>query len=78
MKNHIRLFPVFLLFLFFPFMEAVAGWNSFIINFDKSDYGKGAQTWQIALVEVNDEAVPTSNRFHKRKEQEKQENGEQT
>ena len=48
MKNHIRLFPVFLFFLFFPFMEAVAGWNSFIINFDKSDYGKGAQTWQIA------------------------------
>lgn len=29
-------------------MEAVAGWNSFIVNFDKSVYGKGTQTWQIA------------------------------
>lgn len=36
-----------LLFLL-PFGKVLAGWNSFIINFDKSLYGKGAQTWQIA------------------------------
>lgn len=36
------------LFTFLPFAKALAGWNSFIINFDKSVYGKGAQTWQIA------------------------------
>ena len=37
---------IFLLLL--PFGKAVAGWNSFIVNFDKSLYGKGAQTWKIA------------------------------
>jgi len=48
MKNHILAFPVFLLFLLLPLAEAAAGWNSFIVNFDKSVYGKGTQTWQIA------------------------------
>ncbi len=49
MKNYKR-YRTFLFFLFclLPFAEALAGWNSFIINFDKSLYGKGAQTWQIA------------------------------
>lgn len=28
--------------------KSLAGWNNFIINFDKSQYGKGTQTWQIA------------------------------
>ena len=34
--------------LLLPLGKAVAGWNSFIVNFDKSLYGKGAQTWKIA------------------------------
>lgn len=28
--------------------KSLASWNNFIINFDKSQYGKGTQTWQIA------------------------------
>lgn len=40
-----------LIFLFLiPFGKVFAGWNSFIVNFDKSLYGKGTQTWQIALM----------------------------
>lgn len=42
------LYWLFTIFSFFPFVETLAGWNNFIINFDKSVYGKGAQTWQIA------------------------------
>jgi len=38
----------FILLLLFPFGKVFAGWNSFIVNFDKSLYGKGTQTWQIA------------------------------
>lgn len=53
MKNHIQSFCLFLLLLFFPLAEAVAGWNSFILNFDKSNYGKGAQTWQIVPYDNN-------------------------
>lgn len=45
-------YPYFLLLflfqLFLPAVHASAGWNSFVINFDKSVYGKGVQTWQIA------------------------------
>ncbi len=39
-----------LLFLLLsPFLRAYPdGWNNFIVNFDKTLYGKGAQTWQIA------------------------------
>ena len=37
---------IFLLLI--PFGKAFAGWNNFIVNFDKSLYGKGTQTWQIA------------------------------
>lgn len=50
MKKHSYLILLFLLFFLFPFGKAVAGsdWSNFIINFNKSDYGKGAQTWQIA------------------------------
>lgn len=47
MKNHIAHIYLFLLFLL-PSVESSAGWNSFIVNFDKSLYGRGAQTWQIA------------------------------
>ena len=36
------------LFFLFSWIGIQAGWNSFIINFDKSVYGKGSQTWQIA------------------------------
>ena len=49
MNKHILSFCFFFcLFLFPSFVEAIAGWNSFIVNFDKSVYGKGTQTWQIA------------------------------
>ena len=42
-------FYVLFVFLFLiPFGKAFAGWNNFIVNFDKSLYGKGPQTWQIA------------------------------
>ncbi len=37
-----------LLFIFSSSLKCYAGWNSFIVNFDKAQYGKGAQTWQIA------------------------------
>ena len=47
MKIH-KLYWLLSCFFFFPFTEIFAGWNSFIINYDKSMYGKGAQTWQIA------------------------------
>ena len=47
MKKHL-IRNLFLLFSFLPFIEAFANWNSFIINFDKNLYGKGAQTWEIA------------------------------
>lgn len=37
-------------FLFLILLPSVvkADWNNFIVNFDKTIYGKGAQTWQIA------------------------------
>ena len=31
-----------------PFGRVWADWNSFIVNFNKSLFGRGAQTWQIA------------------------------
>ena len=31
-----------------PAGRAFAEWNNFIVNFDKSAYGKGGQTWEIA------------------------------
>lgn len=37
-----------LLFIFSSSLKCYADWNSFIVNFDKARYGKGAQTWQIA------------------------------
>lgn len=37
-----------LLFTLSSSLYTFAGWNSFIVNFDKNLYGKGAQTWQIA------------------------------
>lgn len=37
-----------LLFISSFSVKCYAGWNSFIINFDKNQYGRGAQTWQIA------------------------------
>lgn len=48
MKKSALSYSILLLFLLLPFAHAAAGWNSFIVNFDKSLYGKGAQTWQIA------------------------------
>ena len=50
MKKHL-IRNLFLLFSFLPFIETFANWNSFIINFDKNLYGKGAQTWQPFIVE---------------------------
>lgn len=47
MKKH-TLYWLFTFFFLLPFVETIAGWNNFIINFDKSVYGRGAQTWQIA------------------------------
>ena len=47
MKKHL-IRNLFLLFSFLPFIETFANWNSFIINFDKNLYGKGAQTWKIS------------------------------
>ena len=44
-------FYVLFVFLFLiPFGKAFAGWNNFIVNFDKSLYGKGPQTWQKLIV----------------------------
>lgn len=43
----LRLICLFLL-LQLPFVRLLAGWNNFIINYDKSLYGKGSQTWKIA------------------------------
>ena len=41
MNKHILSFYLFFcLFLFPPLVEAIAGWNSFIVNFDKSVYGE--------------------------------------
>lgn len=48
MKKHTLYGFLFSLPLLLPFVETFAGWNSFIVNFDKSLYGKGSQTWQIA------------------------------
>lgn len=45
MKNHRN---ILLWLILLPCMELMAGWNSFVLNFDKGLYGKGAQTWQIA------------------------------
>lgn len=55
MTKRLRLFTFFLLCFLLSFVEAVAGsdWSSFIINFNKSDYGKGIQTWQIAPYKNN-------------------------
>lgn len=47
MKKHTSYWLFSFLFLL-PSTPTLAGWNDFIINFDKSVYGKGAQTWQIA------------------------------
>lgn len=40
-------FLLFLLFTFFSPCALASDWNNFIINYSKSLYGKGAQTWQI-------------------------------
>lgn len=42
------LYFFFLLLSSFSIMKAMSDWNNFIVNFNKSVYGKGAQTWQIA------------------------------
>ncbi len=47
MKKHLIRDILLLLSLFFC-TKTFANWNSFIINFDKGLYGKGAQTWKIA------------------------------
>lgn len=45
-----KYFPFFfiLLFIFIPVYSLASDWNNFIINYHKSLYGKGSQTWQIA------------------------------
>ena len=56
-------FYVLFVFLFLiPFGKAFAGWNNFIVNFDKSLYGKGPQTWQIAP--YDDHWVYFANKFN--------------
>ncbi len=47
-----RLSVLLLFLLSFP-AGVRASWNSFIVNFDKNQYGKGAQTWQIASYDEN-------------------------
>ncbi|MCD8182431.1 MAG: transcriptional regulator [Bacteroides sp.] len=48
-KLHTLYNKVFILLLLLSLsIKTFAGWNSFIINFDKNQYGKGTQTWQIA------------------------------
>lgn len=49
-----------LLFISSLSVNCYAGWNSFIINFDKNQYGRGAQTWQIAT--YNDKWVYFANK----------------
>lgn len=43
----------FLSLLFFPSIKLFADWNNFIINYDKSLYGKGSQIWQISSYNEN-------------------------
>lgn len=47
-----RIFYTLFIFSVFP-LKSFAGWNSYIVNFDKNVYGKGAQTWQIAPYDEN-------------------------
>lgn len=44
---------ILLFVLWFPAGKTFAGWSSFIVNFDKSLYGKGTQTWRIAPYDDN-------------------------
>lgn len=50
--TRIELYPIskltILICLLFFSLKSYADWNNFIINFDKNQYGRGAQTWQIA------------------------------
>ena len=39
---------LYLLLLLYPFTCFSADWNNFVINYNKSLYGKGSQTWQVA------------------------------
>lgn len=49
MKRYTSFVFLFSLFLFlFRSVDSFAEWNHFIVNFDKTVYGRGAQTWQIA------------------------------
>jgi len=49
MKNRCLISVYILLFLFYGnCLPVKADWNNFIINYNKSLYGKGTQTWQIS------------------------------
>lgn len=39
--------------LLMPLGRLAAEWNNFIINYSKSQYGKGSQTWKIASYDQN-------------------------
>lgn len=39
--------------LLMPYTRLAAEWNNFIINYSKSQYGKGSQTWQIVSYDQN-------------------------
>ncbi len=47
MTRSAKSFIILFLLLCTPYIYANSEWSSFIINFDKSLFGKGAQTWQI-------------------------------
>lgn len=46
-KTWLRHLAALSIFLLFSISDAFAEWNNFIINYNKSVYGKGSQTWQI-------------------------------
>lgn len=48
----VRIFALFI-FLFSINTHVAGHWNNFIINYNKSLYGKGSQTWQIASYNEN-------------------------
>ena len=52
MRRLVRLLVFLLCFSCFP-AELFAEWSNFIINYNKSLYGKGSQTWQIASYNEN-------------------------
>ena len=48
-----RLLPLIVSFLLVSVCASASDWNNFIINYNKTLYGKGSQTWQIGSYSSN-------------------------